>query len=162
MDALPAILGPIKELAVPLFVFVALLAYSVVRGQRPLLSLILGLYLALLISLKFPYYDLVFAKMEMLGDTTKTLIIFAFFTAFGSILFERLLTRLIEEGRKEGIAKKVVLAILGTILIMAYSYHVLPITTLIDPGTQIAQLFAPEEYFFWWLMLPLIGLFFVI
>ena len=89
------------------------------------------------------------------------MLVFALFTALGTILVEKILSRLLDETAFEGIGKKVILAVLGTVLLMTYSYHVLPITSLIDPGAQIATYFAPQEYFFWWLMLPLIGLFFV-
>jgi hydrogenase-4 membrane subunit HyfE len=86
------------------------------------------------------------------------MLFFALFTAFGSILFERLLSRLLDESAIEGIGKKVILSILATALVMSYSYHVLPITNLIDPGARIGALFAPQEYFFWWLLLPLVGI----
>ena len=89
------------------------------------------------------------------------MLMFAVFTALGTILFEKILSRLLDETAFEGIWKKLVLAVLGTTLLMAYSYHVLPVTQFIDPGTQIAQVFAPQAYFFWWLILPLLGLFFV-
>ena len=42
-----------------------------------------------------------------------------------------------------------------------YSYHALPVTDLITPGSPIQALFAPEQHFFWWLLIPLIAIFFV-
>lgn len=44
---------------------------------------------------------------------------------------------------------------------MIFSFHALPVTDIITPGTHIQSLFAPAENFFRWLILPLISLFFV-
>jgi hypothetical protein len=44
---------------------------------------------------------------------------------------------------------------------MAFSYHVLPVTSIIDPGSAINRLFGPAEYFFWLMIIPFIGLFFI-
>lgn len=161
MDITAVFVGLTKELAVLLIIFGALLAYAVVRGQRALLSLVLGLYIALLISVEFPYYASLTGATSLMSETAIRMFLFAVFTAFGSFLFERLLSRLLDETALEGVGKKVILSILATTLVMSYSYHVLPITDMIDPGAKIGALFAPQEYFFWWLLLPLVGILFV-
>ncbi len=152
-----------KEFLVLLIVFAALLAYAIIRGKRALMSLILGLYGALLISLKFPYYDAIYNHTAREGKTVSiiTIVIFALFTVLGTILFERLLFDDYEGSKFEGLPKKVILAILGTILVLAFSYHVLPVTTLVNPGSAISTIFSPPQYFFWFLVIPLIGLFFI-
>ncbi len=161
MDITAVALGFVKDLTLLFIVFGALFAYSLVRGQRSLLSVVLGLYLALLISLEFPYYEKLLQVMTFAKEAVVRITLFAIFTAFTSVIFERILSRLIDESAIEGIRKKVVLSILGTALIMAYCYHVIPITEVIDPGARVGALFAPQEYFFWWLLLPLFGIFFV-
>lgn len=156
------ILASAKEFFMLIVVFAALLAYSVIRGNRALISLVLGLYIALLISLKFPYYDALYNLLARGEGTTPiiTIIVFAVFTALGVLLFERLLPH--DYGDiYEGIGKKVILAVLATILVMAYSYHVLPVTSIVNPGSAIAAIFSPPEYFFWLLLAPLVGLFFI-
>lgn len=155
MDVL---IGFAKELSALLLVFAALFAYAIIRGQRALISLVFGLYIALLISVEFPYYEGALQALSFMSEHAVRMLFFAVFTAFGSILFERLLSRLLDETAIEGIGKKVILALLATALVMSYSYHVLPITNLIDPGARIGALFAPQEYFFWWLILPLVGI----
>lgn len=152
-----------KEFLILILVFGALLAYAVVRGKQALVSLILGLYIALLISLKFPYNEAIYNLTAREGNTVPilTIIIFAVFAGISTILFEHLLSSKYKENTFESISKKVILAILGTILVMAYSYQVLPITSIIDPGSAIGTLFAPPEYFFWFLVIPLAGLFFM-
>ena len=151
-----------KEFLVLILVFGALLGYAVIRGNRALITLILGLYIALLISLKFPYYDALYNLLSRGGTSAPivAVILFVLFTAFGTILFDRLLPRDYGE-MYGGVAKKAILVVLATILVMAYSYHVLPVTSLIDPGSAVGTLFAPPQYFFWLLLLPLIGLFFI-
>lgn len=159
MDYATTALSFIREIVLLVSVFGALLVYAVIRGQRRLISLILGLYVALLLSLEFPYYTYFFAHIDFLSDTVIRLSLFAFFTAFGSVFFERLTSRLLDESAIEGIGKKVVLALLGTALILSYSYHILHITNFIDPGAKIALLFSPPQYFFWWFIAPLVGIF---
>lgn len=161
MDTTAVLLGLIKELMALLLVFGALFAYGIVRGQRPLLSLLLGLYIALLISVEFPYYEKAFEIFSFTTPTVVRMLLFAVFTGFSSFLFERLLSRLLDETAIEGIGKKAILSLLATTLVMAYSYHVLPITDLIDPGAKIGALFASQQYFFWWLLLPLVGIMFI-
>lgn len=161
MDSVGNIIDFVKDLTLLLLVFGGLFAYSLVRGQRALLALILGLYLALLISLEFPYYQQVGKALSFLADHTMRMVLFAFFTAFASFVFERLLSRLFDFNAVESFTKRVILSILATILIMAYSYHVIPVTELIDPGVKVSMLFASDAYFFWWLMLPLVSIMFV-
>ena len=144
-------------------IFGALFAYAIVRGKRALIALILGLYIALLISLEFPYYERIFAMTSGGGNSEAmaTIGLFAIFTMASAFLAERLISYEYEERAFEGIGKKILLAMLGTVLILTYSYHVLPITTIVDPGATISSLFAPPEYFFWLLMIPLVGLFII-
>jgi phage-related holin len=159
MEQISGVLGIMRELAVPLVIFIALLIYSVIRGQRALTSVLLSLYISLLVSLEFPYYDVVASKLTFMSGEAVRMLLFGVFTALGTILMEKILSRLLDETAFEGITKKAILAVLVTILLLSYSYHVLPLTKLIDPGSQMSALFGPKEYFFWWLTIPLIGLF---
>jgi hypothetical protein len=156
------ILSFAREFLVLIVVFGVLLVYATIRGNRALISLILGLYIALLISLKFPYYDTLHTLLARTGSTATiiTIVVFAVFTILGTILFGRLFPRDYRE-TYEGIPKKILLAVLATILVMSYSYHVLPVTSIIDPGSAVSQLFAPAQYFFWLMLVPLVGLFFI-
>jgi hypothetical protein len=146
-----------------IIVFSAFLGYSMIRGKQSLINLILGLYLALLISLKFPYYDVILGRTEGdgLGDSIIMIALFAAFTLGGTFLFSRLMPRDFDESAFRGFGKKILFAAMGSVLVMAYSYHVLPITDLITPGSPIQSLFGPESNFFWWLLVPLVGLFFL-
>lgn len=153
----------LQESFVLILIFSGLLAYALIRSRGALISLILGLYLALLISLKFPYYDALLnaSVTEGIRDPLLLILLFIIFTALGAFLFERLIIDTTDEGAFECLLTKVLLALGGTILIMAFSYHVIPITILVELGTPASALFAPAEYFFWWLIVPLVVLWFV-
>ncbi len=157
-----SIVAYIQSALVPLITFVVLLMFTMVRGRRAIISLILGLYFALLLSLKFPYY----AKFNgvlgnMLSESTISILVFVLFVLLSSLLMNRLLFYRIDEGAFQSFPKKILLALMATILVMTYSYHVLPITNLVNPGEPASMLFSPNGYFFWWLVLPLVGLFFL-
>ncbi len=149
-----------KEFLVPLVVFGVLLAFVLIRGRRALISLILGLYFAFLILLQFPYSTNLYtlAGKGTDGSPILKIGIFLVLTLLGMFLFRRLLN---EDLMFYGIAKKVVLALLATILVITFCYHVLPVRSLIDPGATLNTLFAPPQYFFWLFILPLVGLFFL-
>ena len=52
-------IGFIKESIFMIAVFGVFLAFAMIRGRQSLTNLILALYIAFLISLKFPYYSFV-------------------------------------------------------------------------------------------------------
>jgi hypothetical protein len=87
------------------------------------------------------------------------LIVFGIFTIGATILFARLMPREYSEKKFEGFWKKILLALGASVLVMAFSYHALPVTDLITPGTPVQYLFGSEGSFFYWLLLPIIILF---
>lgn len=151
-----------KEFLALIVVFGALLAYAVIRGSRALITLTLGLYFALLMSLKFPYYDAIYRTLGAgeHGAPIVAVIVFVLFTALATLLFGRLLPRDYSAMYKS-VPKKLILTTLTTILVMTLVYHALPATALFDPGASIGALFGQPEYFFWLLLAPLVGFFFI-
>jgi hypothetical protein len=141
-------------------VFGVFLLYAMGKGRYALVNVIFALYLALLISLKFPYYENFSAGSAESGAVTK-IIIFIIFLIAGVVLFRRHIPGDDYEPAFQRFGKKILLAAMATILIMIFSFHALPVTEIITPGTPIQSLFAPQANFFWWLILPLISLFFV-
>ena len=154
------ILSTLKELAYLLGVFGFFLVYATVRGRQAVINLIFGLYFALLVSLEFPYYDTLLAQAGSAHSIAiGKMVIFAIFTIIATLLIKRMMPSEYKENKFESFHKKLLLAVGGTILIMVYSFHVLPVTEFLTPGTPIQSLFAPTEYFFWWLLAPFILLF---
>lgn len=150
----------LKESLFMILVFGGFLVYSIARGRQSITNVILGLYFALLISIEFPYYEL------LLGGTSneKTesiimLIVFALFTLGATFLFARLMPREYSEGKFEGFGKKLLLSLGATVLVMTFSYHALPLTDIITPGSPIQFLFASAQSFFWWLLAPIVILY---
>ncbi len=154
-----SIVGLLKESIFPILVFAVVLLYAMARGRQSVINLILSLYFALLISLKFPYFDLVLTSESQSTNASIMIAIFALFTIGGLFLFGRLIPNDDYDTGFQGFGKKILFALMATILVMAYSYHAIPVTDIITPGSPMQSLFAPEDRFFWWLILPLIGLF---
>ena len=153
------IITTLKELVYLFLVFGFFLTYVLVRGRQAVINLIFGLYLALLISLEFPYYDVALASAGgPQGVAIAKLILFAVFTLLATLLIARVMPDAFREKKFESFFKKIFLVLAATILIMAYSFHVLPVTEFLTPGTPIQSLFAPAEFFFWWLLLPFVVL----
>ncbi len=156
------VLNFLSEIAYLLIVFGCMLLFSIFKGRQAIINIIIGLYLALLISLEFPYYD------HMLGGLTDPQMIagakLAFFAAIAGLttfLCFRIMPDEFREKKIESLGKKMVHAASATILIMIFSFQVLPVTEFMTPGTPLQLLFAPSEYFFWWLLLPL-GILFIL
>lgn len=137
-------------------VFLGFLIFAMIKGRQSLINLIMGLYLALLFSLEFPYY----AMLTKTGSSHSIVMILVFvvFTILSALLFKRLMPREWDETAFEGFNKKLLYAIAATILVLVFSYHALPVTDFVDPG-PIQSLFAPKEWFFGWLLVPLVILF---
>ena len=139
-------------------VFGAFLMYAMIKGRQNLINLIMGLYLALLISMNFPYYNALLGSADSARSQSLLMIVtFVLFTVGSILLFKRLMPREYEEKAFESFGKKIAFAVAATVLVLAFSYHALPLTEFINPG-PINSLFAPEQGFFWWLVAPLVVL----
>ena len=149
----------IKESIFVILTLLVFLSYAMFRGRQALVNLIMGLYFALLISLNFPYYHLITSSGDAKSQSFMMIVVFAIFTTGSTILFGRLMPREYAETPFEGFWKKLAFALAATILVMTYSYHTLPITELVNPGSPMQWLFAAPQSFFWWLLAPLLILF---
>ena len=155
-----AILGFLQESLFMIIVFGIFLFLALKKGRQMVTNVILGLYLALLISIEFPYYDAILGSTSSAkSESMLMLVVFTVFTFFATLLFIRILPREYDETAFEGFWKKFLLASAGTVLVMAYSYHALPVTELITPGSPINYLFASSQSFFYWLIAPIIVLY---
>lgn len=142
-----------------ILVLAGFLAIAIFRGKQALINIILGLYFALLLSLEFPYYDSLTATADPKTESFIMLFVFAIFTVISTLVFNHLMPREFQEKSFEGFGKKLLFATSGTLLVMVFSFHTLPVTEFLTPGTPIQHLFAPTEYFFWWLLTPLVSLY---
>ncbi len=137
------------------------LFYAIIQGRQAITNLILGLYFALLFSIEFPYYEILLGGAS--SERTQSLLmvgVFTFFALIATILFARLMPREYSEKKFESLWQKILLSVGATVLVMSFSYHALPITEFITPGSPIQYLFGSEESFFMWLTAPILILFF--
>jgi hypothetical protein len=156
------ILDFIYEIAYFIGVFAFFFAFSIFKGRQAVMNIIIGLYLALLISIEFPAYDKLLGGLESSSSIAGVKLLFFFFiTGLTTALCYRIMPDEFRENRFETLGKKLLLAIGATILIMIFSFNVLPVTEFLVPGTPLQLLFGPESYFFWWLLAPLVILYVV-
>lgn len=143
-----------------LCLFGALLLYGLRYGKRRILTLTLSLYVALLVYMHFPYELDIFA-----GSAFQSLFagsaVFGGFTAFVYLTIARSVHAEFPYNRVKRYTEAGVLSACAAGLLLAFSYHVLPVSTLYDFNPQIDTFFASSKLFFWWLVIPLVGLFFL-
>ena len=157
-----SLVGFLQESLFLIVVFTSFLVITLAFGRQTITNIILGLYLAFLISLKFPYYNALLSKTNgVKGEAILLLGIFLIFSAVTTFLFIHVLPREYDEKAFEGFWKKILLAGAATVLVTAFSYHALPVTELITPGSPVTFLFGSEHSFFWWLLAPILVLFIV-
>jgi hypothetical protein len=154
------IINFLSEIAYFLITFGVLFAFAIFKGRQGIINIIIALYFALLISVEFPYYNTVLRSINgAVSVSVAKLGIFLVFTLLATILCFRIMPDAFREMKLESFSKKFTYALCATILIMAFSFNVLPVTEFLKPGTPIQSLFAPQQYFFGWLILPFIALF---
>lgn len=152
----------IIEIAYFLLIFSLFVTFAIFKGRQAVMNVIIGLYLALLISIEFPNYDIIFGGIEGSKSTAGAKLgFFAIITTLTTMLCFRIMPDEFRENRFESMWKKILLALGATILVMTFSFNVLPVTEFLTPGTPLQSLFAPKVYFFWWLLVPLIILYVV-
>lgn len=156
------ILNFIYEFAFLLGIFGFFLLFAIFQGRQATMNVIIGLYLALLISDHFPGYENLFATIESAQSIILAKLgFFAFITLFTTALCYRIMPDEFRENRFESMVKKFLLALGATILVIAFSFQVLPVGDLLTTSTPLQSLFGPEAYFFWWLLVPLVILYIV-
>lgn len=152
----------LSETAYLLIVFSIFLAFAIFKGRQAIINIMVGLYLALLITLELPGYDIIFGRFETSQSLAAArLAFFVFISIFTTALCYRIMPEEFREKRFESFWKKLFLAIGATILIMIFSFHVLPVTEFMTSSTPIQSLFGPDIYFFWWLIVPMVILYIV-
>lgn len=146
-------LGILKEFLFLIVVFGVIMLYAMMKGRQSVINLIFGLYLALLISLNLPF--------KMADSPAAAIGTFLVLTVLATILVKRRMPNDYDESAFQNFLRKAILSLMATILVIIFSYNVLPVTEIITPGSPIQTLFGQTEYYFWWLILPLVALFFL-
>jgi len=138
-----------------LLVIAALLFFFALRAGRALLiSLILSLYVGFALFTVFPYKEMLIVGDTPLIRAVCGIALFAVFTFFPYILLRR-----VSSSGSMGI-HPITLSILALVtggFVLALGYHVLNIAAVIPLTPSLDALFAPDKYFFWWFLAPLVG-----
>lgn len=150
------------DLLIVFILFGMLLGFSFRYGKQWIITLIFSLYFASFVSMQFPYTDRILGSQA--GNIELTaLIVAAVFTFFIIIyvIFNRITRSVFPSGSSLRWVEAGALSLVTTGLILALSYHVVPVTEVYDFSLPLDRLFEPPEYFFWWLIIPLAVLLFV-
>ena len=142
-------------------VFLVLLIYGMKFGKRRIISLILSFYISIPIINFFPYSE----SISFFGDTEKAVLysqigFFALVIVFINIILERVVILEIYSSGARKLIENIFLALAGSGLLISISYHIISISELHDFAEQIDLVFASSVLFFWWLMVPLVVIFF--
>lgn len=138
---------------------IAMIVFSY-RSRGGIISLIIALYVGYALYLVFPYTSLAIS----FGGTTliKALISILLFI-IATIIPYLFIERLTHGGFGVlSFVPRFVLSVVAATFLIAIAYHVFNVNHLYTFPQPLNQLFAPDAYFFWWFIAPLVGLFFLV
>ncbi len=150
----------IGNFVILLVLFVIVLLFSYKAGRGGIISLLIAFYAGYAIYMVFPYTNsIVAAGGTAMVKAAISIGIFAIATFIPFHFIQRL------TGGGFGVLSVVprfVLSFLAAAFLLALSYHVFALSDIYSFPAPIDQLFAPEGYFFWWFIAPLVGLLFLV
>lgn len=138
----------------------ALFAFTLRYGASRIIALILSIYVGLLVYLHFPYTErLLLFKGSDFNVLLSNAIIYIGFVLLIYIAINRLIWADDSEGGKRFL-QALVLSFSASALLLAFAYNILPIASFYPIEPTIERFFSSTQFFFWWLILPLIGILF--
>jgi hypothetical protein len=126
-------------------------------GRGPFVAVLLSLYAAYAPYVVFPYTSYL-PKTPALTALLAHIGLYAAFTLVFYIILRRVV---VSDFLYIGLFGLIVLSFLGAGFLLALAYHIFPVVSIYTFTPAIAALFAPNPYFFWWFVAPVIGLFFL-
>jgi hypothetical protein len=137
-----------------------MIGFSYYGGKGGIISLLMSFYAGYAIYLVFPYTNSIIDAggtpiMKAILSTSLFLI---------SLIFPYIFTnRLIKGGFGVlSFVPRFALSFLAAAFLIALAYHVFDVTHIYTFPEPMNSLFAPDKYFFWWFIAPLVGLFFLV
>ena len=137
-----------------------MIGFSYYGGRGGIISLLMSFYAGYAIYLIFPYTT---AIVNAGGAALLKAILSVILFILSIIIPYLFINRLIKGGF--GILSFVprfVLSFLAACFLLALAYHVFNVTHIYTFPEPMNSLFAPDQYFFWWFIAPLLGLFFLV
>ena len=158
-DALHSLVGQLSSFSTDFFSFIVLtviiLLFALYFGRDRIAPLIAALYTALALYQAFetlPYASMVVGPYMQIG----LYLVFAglLFIAFSGLSY-------FMAARSGGFFAEIIMAVLIAGFLLAIAIHILPVQQIYTFTDATKQLFASSQSFFWWLVGPLAGLFFL-
>jgi hypothetical protein len=143
-----------------LIIFTVLLILFSYRSRGGIISLVLALYAGYGIYVVFPYTQTIIGfGTTILIKAIISVALYILATIIPFVFAQRLTHGGI--GVLSAVPRFVV-SFLTAAFLIAVAYHVFGINHLYTFPKPLDQLFAPNQYFFWWFIAPLVGLFFLV
>lgn len=137
-----------------------MIGFSYKGGRGGIISLLVALYAGYAIYIVFPYTDaIVSAGGSPLIKAVISIVLFAVCTYLPFHFIQRLV------GNGFGVLSflpRFALSFLAAAFLLTLAYHVFHVSNIYTFPDPINTLFAPNKYFFWWFIAPLVGLLFFI
>ena len=150
----------IGNFLVVLILTAAMIGFSYRTGRGGLISLILAFYAGYALYIVFPYTeDIVSAGGTTAIKAIISIILYGIATFIPFHFIQRL------TGGGFGVlafVPRFALSFLSSAFLLALAYHVFQISNIYSFPDPINSLFAPDQYFFWWFIAPLVGLLFFV
>lgn len=139
---------------------VIMIGFSYKGGRGGIISLIVAFYAGYALYTVFPYTEaIVNAGGTTLIKAMLSVILFAIATFIPFHFIQRLTTG---GFGVLSFVPRFALSFLAAAFLMAFAYHVFYITNIYTFPDPINGLFAPDAFFFWWFIAPLVGLLFFV
>jgi hypothetical protein len=139
---------------------VIMIGFSYWSGRAGIISLLVAFYAGYAIYLIFPYTNqIISAGSAPLLKAFLSIALFTIATIIPFLFIQRLV------GGGFGVLSFVprfALSFLAACFLLALAYHVFNVTHIYTFPEPMNTLFAPDKYFFWWFISPLIGMFFLV
>lgn len=146
-----------SDFFIVLALFGVLFFFAWYMGRGPFVGLIISLYVGYALYTLFPYlsYLPTTPPIATLGAAL------ALYIGFSGIAYLILRRAIVSDFIYVGIFGLAFLSLLTAGFLLALLYHLFPVAPLYTFTPAVDFLFAAKEYFFWWFIAPLIGLFFL-
>ncbi len=133
--------------------FLFLFARYTGRGQ--FVALIISLYSGYAMYSIFPFMGYL-PSAPAITALASDLAVYGVLSGIAYVILRRIV---VSDFLSIGIIGVAILSVLGAGLLMSLAYNVFPVQNVYTFTPAVDLLFAPKEYFFWWFVAPLIGLF---
>lgn len=136
-----------------------LLFFAMHQGASGLISLNIALYAGYALYIVFPYTE----DVVQIGSTPliQAILSLALFIILMAVPFIISLRLTAPSFGQLSIIQNFLLSFAAASFLIALGYHVFDITNIYTFSEPLNGLFAPEGYFFYWFIAPLIGLYFL-